>query len=65
LCELSVKIPRHFGEVFLLDGLVASVWHDSHEAGEFDCLGYSSLVFVAKLISAACGNLKLGSDILP
>ena len=50
---------------WLFDCLVASVWHDGHEAGEFDCFGYPSLVFVAELISSACGNLKLGSDILP
>ncbi len=49
----------------LFDCLVSSVGHDRHKAGEFDGFGHSSLVFVAELISSACSNLKLGSDILP
>ena len=49
----------------LFNRLVSSIWHNGHEAGEFDRFGHSSLVFVAELVPAACGNLKLGSDILP
>ena len=57
------------GEIFvwegLLNSLIPGIWHNRHEAGEFDCFGYPSLVFVAELVSSTCGNLKLRSDILP
>ena len=49
----------------LFNRLVSSIWHNGHEAGEFDRFGNPSLMFVAKLVSSACGNLKLGSDIPP
>ena len=43
----------------MFDGLVASVGHQGHEAGDLDRVGYATLVFVAQACALGWLDLEL------
>jgi hypothetical protein len=53
------------GAFVLADGLISSVWHESHEPGELYGIGDETLVLVAKLVPSGRGDLKLGGHVFP
>lgn len=46
----------------MLNCLVASVGHQSHEAGDLDRIGHASLVFVAQACALGWLDFELGAN---
>ena len=46
----------------MFDGLVASVGHQGHEAGDLDRVGYATLILVAQARALGRLDLELGTN---